>query len=297
LDKSNKEYKLREVKCPTGYNWSNLKAELKAIWESYIKDWKIEFAYPVSFIRQLISPLVFLLPFLLYGIALVGGRYSQNLEQLVGTGDVVTFIFTGYMLMGFIGTAVWAMGFSIRRERWFGTLEAIYVTPSSRLGQVLGMALHSTVHQALGTIIQFIVIYLTFGLALKIEGILPALGIFALMMLALYGFGIVISALGLMLKEGWVVSDALYSIMTILSPVAYPLAVLPTVAQQASYIFPTAPALIGMRSFLIENYRPEVVGNVFLHLLALGAAWILFGVLIFRLTDVYVRKRGMLKKF
>jgi len=288
---------LREVKCPTGFNWSNLKAELKAVWQSNIKDWKIEFAYPVSFIRQLISPLVFLLPFLLYGLALVGGRYSPNLEQLVGTGDVVAFIFTGYIMMGFIGTAVWAMGFSIRRERWFGTLEAIYVTPSSRLGQVLGMALHSTVHQILGTIIQFIVIYLTFGLALKIEGILPALGIFALMMLALYGFGIVISALGLILKEGWVVSDSLYSIMMILSPVAYPLAVLPTVAQQASYLFPTAPALIGMRSFLIENYQPEVVGNVFLHLLALGAAWILFGIVVFRITDVYVRKRGMLKKF
>jgi len=297
LDKSNKEYRLREVKCPTGFNWSNLKAELKAVWQSNIKDWKIEFAYPVSFIRQLISPLVFLLPFLIYGIVLVGGTESANLKQLVGTEDVVAFIFTGYIMMGFIGTAVWAMGFSIRRERWFGTLEAIYVTPSSRLGQVLGMALHSTVHQILGTIIQFIVIYLTFGLALKIEGILPALGIFALMMLALYGFGIVISALGLILKEGWVVSDSLYSIMMILSPVAYPLAVLPTLAQQASYIFPTAPALIGMRSFLIENYQPEVVGNVFLHLLVLGAAWILFGVLVFRLTDIYVRKRGMLKKF
>lgn len=288
---------MREVNCPTGFNWGNLKAELKAVWESNVKDWKIEFAYPVSFIRQLISPLVFLLPFLLYGLALVGGRESANLAQLVGTGDVVTFIFTGYMLMGFIGTAVWAMGFSIRRERWFGTLEAIYVTPSNRLGQVLGMALHSTVHQTLGTIIQLIVIYLTFGLALKIEGILPALGIFALMMLALYGFGIVISALGLILKEGWVVSDALYSIMTILSPVAYPLIVLPTLAQQASSLFPTAPALIGMRSFLMENYHAEAFGNVFLHLLALGAAWILFGIFIFRLTDVYVRKRGMLKKF
>ena len=297
MDKSKREHRLREVNCPTGLTCSNLKAELKAVWESYIKDWKIEFAYPVSFIRQLISPIVYLLPFMLYGIALVGGRYSPNLEQIVGTGDVVTFTFTGYMLMGFIGTAVWAMGFSIRRERWFGTLESIYVTPSSRLGQVLGMALHSTVHQMLGTIIQFIFIYLTFGIGLKIEGTLPALAIFALMMLALYGFGIVISALGLILREGWVVSDVLYSIMMVLSPVAYPLVVLPTIAQKASALFPTAPALIGIRSFLMENYHAEAFGNVFLHLLLLGTAWILFGILVFRLTDGYVRKRGMLKKF
>lgn len=297
MDKSKKMHKMRQVSCPTGFNWSNLKAELKAVWESNVKDWKIEFAYPVSFIRQLISPIVFLLPFLIYGLVLVGGEYSENLALLVGTGDVVAFIFTGYMLMGFIGTAVWAMGFSIRRERWFGTLEAIYVTPTSRLGQVLGMALHSTIHQIFATIIQLIVIYLTFGLALKIQGVLPALGIFALMMLALYGFGIVISALGLILKEGWVVSDSLYSIMMILSPVAYPLIVLPTIAQQASALFPTAPALIGMRSFLIEGYQAEAFGNVFVHLLVLGAAWILFGIIVFRITDVYVRKRGMLTKF
>ena len=298
MPKNNEECRLRETNCPTGFNWRNIKAELKAVWESNIKDWKIEFAYPVSFIRQMISPLVFLLPFIIYGIVLVGeGGYSENLAKLVGTGDVVSFIVTGYIMMGFIGTAVWAMGFSIRQERWFGTLEAIYVTPTSRLVQVFGMAIHSTFHQILGTVIQLIAIYLIFGLALKIEGVLPALLIFALMMLALYGFGIVISALGLLLKEGWVVSDILYSIMTILSPVAYPLIVLPTLAQQASAFFPTAPALIGMRTFLMENYRAEAFGNIFLHLLILGTAWILFGVFVFKLTDKYVRKKGTLKKF
>jgi len=293
-----KNPKLRETRCPTGINWTNLKAELRAIWESNIKAWKIDLAYPVSFVRQCVSPLIFLLPFIIYGMVLVGGeRYSESLEQLVGTGDIVTFIFTGYMIMGFIGTAVWAMGFSIRREQWFGTLESIYVTPTSRLSLVLGMALHSTVHQSIGTLIEFAAIYLIFGLALKIGGILPALGIFALMMFALYGFGILVSALSLVLKEGWIVAEAFHSIMMILSPVVYPLVVLPTIAQKASAVFPTAPALVGMRSFLLENYKPEVVGNIFLHLLALDVAWILFGILVFHLTDIYVRKRGSLEKY
>jgi ABC-2 type transport system permease protein len=288
---------LRETKCPTGFNWTNLKAELRAIWECNIKAWKIELAYPVSFLRQCISPLIFVLPFIIYGLVLVGGEYSEHLELLVGTGDVVTFIFTGYLIMGFIGTAVWAMGFSIRREQWFGTLESIYVTPTSRLSLVLGMALHSTVHQGLGTLIEFAVIYSVFGLALKIGGVLPALGIFALMMFALYGFGILVSALSLVLKEGWIVAEALHSVMMILSPVTYPLVVLPTLAQQVSTVFPTSPALVGMRAFLMENYRPEVIGNIFLHLLALDVAWILFGIFVFHLTDVYVRKRGSLEKY
>jgi len=294
---SERTHKLGEVSCPTGWTWTNLKAELRAIWECNVKEWKIELAYPIAFIRQCISPLIFLLPFLIYGLVLVGGRFSENLLTLVGTGDIVTFIFTGYLIMGFIGTAVWAMGFSIRKEQWYGTLESIYVTPTSRLSLVFGMALHSTVHQALGTLLEIVVIYSVFGLALKITGILPALLIFALMMFALYGFGILISSLGLILKEGWIVAEGLHSILMILSPVAYPLLVLPTLAQQASNVFPTAPALVGMRTFLIEGYKPETVGNVFLHLLALSAAWILFGIFIFRLADVYVRKRGSLEKY
>ena len=241
--------------------------------------------------------MIFLLPFLLYGLVLVGGRHSENLTHLVGTGAIVTFIFTGYMIMGFVGTAAWAMGFSIRKEQWFGTFESLYVTPTSRLSLVLGMALHSTVHQIISTSFEFVVIYTVFGLGLRIEGILPVLIIFALMIFALYGFGIFIASLSLILKEGWIISEALYSIMMILSPVAYPLAVLPSLVRQVSKIFPTAPALVGMRSFLLENYTPEIVGNVFLHLLALDIAWTVFGVIIFHLTDVYTRKKGALGKY
>jgi len=294
---TNQVRKLGMVSSPTGFTWANVKAELRAIWESNVKQWKIELAYPLSFIRQCISPVFFLLPYLIYGLALMGGGYSPNLQALVGTGDIVTFIFTGYIIMGFISTAVFAMGFSIRNEQWFGTLESIYITPTNRLSIVLGTALHSTVHQGISVIVEFSIIYAIFGLGLKMTGILPALVIFALMMFALYGFGIVISALSLLLKEGYIVSEGLASVMTILSPVAYPLLVLPEVARNASFIFPTAPGLIGIRTFLLQDYRPEVLGNMFLALLVLDAAWILFGSLIFRLADHYVRKRGSLEKY
>ncbi|NIP67361.1 ABC transporter permease [Candidatus Bathyarchaeota archaeon] len=290
----------KKVSCPGGLSWANLRAELRAIWESNVKVWKIELAYPLSFLRQSVQPLVMLLPFLLYGLVLVGGRYSEPLQGLLGTVnpvDVVTYIFTGYMIMGFIGTAVWGMGFSIRREQWFGTLESIYVTPTSRLSLVLGMALHSTMHQSISTGIEFLTIYVIFGLALKIQGILPALIIFALMMFALYGFGVLISALALFLKEGWIVAEGLYSVLMVLSPVAYPLAVLPNIVRRVSGAFPTGPALVGMRSFLLEGYPPQRMGGVFLHLLALDGAWILFGILVFYLVDAHVRSRGSLGKY
>ncbi len=287
----------RKIPCPSGFTLANLKAELRAIWECNMKDWKIDFAYPIRFLRTTIDPIIFLFPFLIFGLVIVGGRYSESLEQLVGTGDIVTYVFVGYIIMGFIGTAVYAMGFSIRREQWYGTLESIYVTPTGRLSLVLGMALHSTLHQSIGTFLELIVIYTVFGLGLQIQGILPTLITFALMMFALYGFGIFVSALGLLLKEGWIVAEGLHSIMMILSPVAYPLIVLPNFAQKMSTMFPTAPALEGMRSFLMKDYTLKTVGNVFLRLLALDLAWILFGIIIFYMTDRYIREKGTLGKY
>jgi len=287
----------KNVACPVGFTLANLKAELRAIWECNIKEWKIELAYPISFVRACVEPVIFLLPFLVFGLVLVGGPVSETLKTLVNTSDIVTFTFSGYMIMGFIGTAVWAMGFSIRKEQWYGTLESIYVTPTSRLSLVFGMAVHSIVHQSIGTILEFGVIYAIFGFALKVEGILSALVIFALMMFALSGFGVFISALTLILKEGWIVSEGFHSIIMILSPVAYPLLVLPNIAQQASLLLPTTPGLIGMRTFLLQDYRPEILGNVFLHLLALDVAWMLFGITIFYLIDIYIRKSGTLGKY
>jgi ABC-2 type transport system permease protein len=298
LEKKEKEFREpRKILYPYGFTLANLEAEMRAIWENNTKEWKIELTYPINFARQCIEPLIFLLPFIIYGLVLIGGRHSDSLLQLVGTSDIVTYIFTGYIIMGFIGTSVWAMGFSIRKEQWYGTLESIYVTPTSRISFVLGMALHSLLHQGIAVFFEFSAIYAIFGLALKIEGILPALVIFALMIFALCGFGIFVASFALILKEGWIISEGLYSVLIILSPVAYPLTVLPNIAQQISKAFPTAPALIGMRSFLIENYTPEVIGNVFLHLLALDVIWIIFGVIIFSVTDIYVRKRGTLGKY
>ncbi len=289
--------RLRQIECPHGFNLTNSKAELRAVWACNVKCWQIDFAYPVGFIRKLTYPIVYMLPYFLYGIALIGGRYSQTLADLVGTGDVVSFIFIGYLLVGFIGTALLTIGSDARNEQWFGTVSGVYVMPASRLGQVLGSALHSIIQNSLCTLIQFAFIYAVFGLALNMSGVLPALTIFALMMFALYGFSLVISVLSLLLKEGWIVYECLYSVIMLLSPVAYPLTVLPTLAQQASNIFPTASAMIGIRSFLITDYRPEVVGNVFVHLLVLCVVWVIFGVLMFRVTDRYVRKKGILEKY
>ncbi len=272
----------------------NLRHYLRAINAENIKEWKIELTYRVDFIRGLFEPLFYVLPAILYGMAIVGGRYSENLEKLTGTGNLITYTVIGYVFMGFLETAVWGMGFALRKEQWYGTIEQVFAAPVPRWVYVMGMALHSTMHQGLIIIMQSVVIYFIFGLVLDMGGILPSLFIIGIMMISLYGLGILLSSLVLIFKEGWIISEILYSFMIIVTPIAYPLAVLPSILQKISMYMPTTYGISTIRHFLIGESLGFSVFDAVLRLLAIGVLWVIFGLFIFNIVDRRVRNKGEL---
>ncbi len=272
----------------------NLRHYLRAINAENIKEWKIELTYRVDFIRGLFEPLFYVLPAILYGMAIVGGRYSENLEKLTGTGNLITYTVIGYVFMGFLETAVWGMGFALRKEQWYGTIEQVFAAPVPRWVYVMGMALHSTMHQGLIIIMQSVVIYFIFGLVLDMGGILPSLLIIGIMMISLYGLGILLSSLVLIFKEGWIISEILYSFMIIVTPIAYPLAVLPSILQKISMYMPTTYGISTIRHFLIGESLGFSVFDAVLRLLAIGVLWVIFGLFIFNIVDRRVRNKGEL---
>lgn len=269
-----------------------IKHYLRAIWQENLKEWKIELTYKPDFIRGMIDPLVYALPYLLYGVALVGGKTSESLQKLTGTNDLITFVTLGYIFIGFLNMALWAMGFSLRKEQYWGTLESVFAAPVPRWVFALGMALHSTLHQGLMIFFQLLVINLIFKLTINPSGILPSLVIVALMLIALYGFGMMIASLTLILKQGWLVSEALSGIMMVITPIAYPLAVLPVFMQKAALFLPTTYGVMTVRHFLIGENMQFSVAASFLRLIILGVIWVSFGILVFEIIDRRTRRSG-----
>ncbi len=267
---------------------------LITMWAECIKEWKIELTYKVDFIRSLIDPFVYVLPYLLFGIALVGGRQSSSLFKLAGTYDVVTFVVLGYIFMGFLNTALWAMGFALRKEQFYGTLEAVFVSPTPRWVIVGGMAMHSTMHQGLIIATQLVLLNFIFRLVLNISGTIPGTLVIGLMLLALYGMGTMMAALALIFKEGWIVSEILSSIINVITPVAYPLAILPAFLQKASLLFPTTYGIITIRHLLIGEKLPFSLTTAIVRLALLTVFWIAFGLSVFAVIDRKTRREGTL---
>lgn len=267
---------------------------LRAINAENIKEWKIELTYLPDFIRQFFEPFVYLLPYFLYGFALLGSRSSEHLKNLTGISDMIAYTFVGYLMMGFLNTACWAMGASLRKEQWFGTLETIFVAPVPRWVYVAGMAAHSTCHQGLIMLIQAVVITTFFSIALKITGIFFALMIMLLMIAALYGLGVLVAGLTIGLKQWWVISEALSTLISVVTPIAYPLAVLPVFLKKISLILPTTYGVMGVRHFLIGENLSISLPEILLRLGVILIIWLSFGLGIFLLMDRYGRKKGTL---
>ncbi|MEO0131416.1 MAG: ABC transporter permease [candidate division WOR-3 bacterium] len=277
--------------------WRKTKHYLRVIWLENLKEWQVELTYKPDFIRGLIDPLVYALPYLLYGVALVGGRTSDNLNKLVGTNDLITFVTLGYIFVGFLNMALWAMGFALRKEQYWGTLEAVFAAPVPRWVFALGMALHSTLHQGLMIFLQIIVINLIFKLTIHPQGILPSLVVIGLMLIALYGFGLMIASLTLILKQGWLVSEALSGIMMIITPIAYPLSVLPVFMQKAAMFLPTTYGVMTVRHFLIGERLGFSLWTSFFRLIILGIFWVGVGILIFEIIDRRTRRSGTIAHY
>jgi ABC-2 type transport system permease protein len=280
-----------------GYVDMRLLQYLRAVNAENIKEWKIELKYMPDFIRTFFEPFVYLFPFFLYGFALLGSRSSTHLKDLTGVSDMFAYTFVGYVIMGFLNTACWAMGASLRKEQWYGTLETIFVAPVPRWVYVAGMALHSTFHQGLIMLIQAVTITLFFGIALKISGLFMAMITILMMIMALYGLGVLVAGLTIGLKQWWAISDTVSTLMSVVTPIAYPLAVLPIFLKKISLMLPTTYGVMGVRYFLIGEQFDLPIPLIFLRLAVILVVWLSFGMMVFIVMDRFGRRRGTLSQY
>jgi len=270
---------------------------IRAINAENMKEWRIELKYKPDFIRQFFAPFVYLLPYFLYGVALLGGRFSEHLRSITGVSDMIAYTFIGYLIMGFLNTACWAMGWSLRKEQWYGTLDTIFAAPVPRWVYVAGMAAHSTCHQGLIMFIQALVITTFFAISFKTAGIFLVLLIVALMLIGLYGLGVLIAGLTIGLKQWWVISEALGTLMIVVTPIAYPLAVLPVFLKKISLLLPTTYGVMGVRHLLLGEHIDINLGTIFLRLMLILVVWVTLGMGVFMLMDRYGRKKGFVSLY
>jgi ABC-2 type transport system permease protein len=270
--------------------------EIRGSLAIYNKAWKIRKRYPLSLAFFAFAPLLWLLPHLIYGTAVTGGRYSAKLESLIGFGDVLVFTALGLVFIALFHTTMWGTAYSIRDEEFLGTLDNMYIAPISRFSIILGNSAFSISQAAVGCTLQMIIIGVWYKDSFNIGNLLLATVFMVLAIIMVQGVSMVLVSFVFWQKEGWRSILIVHSVLMFLTPIAFPIVVLPNYLQGIAKLNPLTFAIEGFRDAYLFGVSFEVMRYLFILIIAVPILLAL-GIIIFQITEKLLRKKALLGQY
>jgi ABC-2 type transport system permease protein len=209
----------------------------------------------------------------------------------------MTYLLVGALLWNYLSMLFDVLSETVSWERWEGTIEYTFMSPSSRVTHLLGMGLYAVVYGILQTALTLGVCYLFFDLDLSRANYWGALLILAVCSVSLVGFGIVAAVLPLLSPEkGQQVSYIVSSVLLLVSGVYYEVDVLPGWMQAIATVSPVTYALQGARAALLDGAGTAQLWESLWPLLIMGVVFVPLGIFVFHLGESYAKRTGKLKR-
>ena len=215
------------------------------------KSFRILLAYPIEIGFWVISPLLWVVPLVFQGKALVGSLRSTAFGNFAGTEEFIPYVMIGAIVSTYMFSAVWSMGNSLRDETYYGTLEYILSAPVSSSYILLGKGLYNSLLSTFFVFIQTLICVFIFGLHITLIKIVPILFFMLLLIAGLYGIGFAAAALTLLIKEAHGLLHLFEYVLFLFSPIRYPVEINP-ITRAVSIFIPLTYALIALRGLLLD---------------------------------------------
>ena len=275
---------------------NRLKADFTIIGAEVRKTAKIWFAYKILMFFWAIFPLIWVIPYVFQGKALVGGMSSGPFAKLTGTENYMAFVLIGAMVSTYIFSGLWGVGNSLREETYWGTLEYIIASPTSLLVVLIGKTLAEFLYATVMVIFQATLATLFFGIDITLGKLFPLMMIIVLLVIGFYGFAIAFAGFTLLIKEvhGWV--HTLEWVFFLFSPIRYPVEV-NAITKLVSAFVPLTYALVAIRAIILLN---KSVINLWQILLILGFMDIILiagGYILFNQLEYRTKKAGTMSQY
>jgi ABC-2 type transport system permease protein len=276
-----------------------LRAELRAFAATARKEWLITRRYPMTFVTAVFWPLV-LPPFYLFearGFAGDDPRALAAFADRAGTLDIAAFLYVGWAVSNWLSIVLWGPGTSLRREQVRGSLESMFLAPTSRLVLLLGPApAHLLV--ALWTFgVVGVTMWLGFGVPLDVGTIVHALVVIVLATPVLFGIGALFSTLVLRLQDASALVQATRGLFTIFCGITYPIAVLPAWGQVVARALPPTYVLASLRDVVLAGTGLARMAGSLLMLAVLGVLVSAAAVAALAGSERHARRTGRLGQF
>jgi ABC-2 type transport system permease protein len=207
--------------------------------------------YPGQLVLEIIIPIVFASMPMLLGRAQAGDDAGANFALNTGTTNYVAFLLIGSNVFTLVSNAFWHIANWLRFEQETGTLEGLYLTPTSSRVLVSGVAVYSVIRGLISSILAFLIGCLVYGVN-PFQGDVPLALLFILTgLIPLYGIAMLFGALVLKVKESNALIQLMQWVVSFLMGIFFPITVMPAWLKVIAWMFPPTWMTNGVRSALL----------------------------------------------
>lgn len=207
--------------------------------------------YPGQLFMDIVIPVVFAAMPMLLGRASGGDQAAANFAANTGTTNYVAFLLIGSNVFTIVTSAFWHIAYWLRFEQETGTLEAVYLTPTSSLTLLTGVGFYSAIRGLSSALAAYVIGCLVFQVNPLEGNVLLALAFIAAGLIPLYGMSILFGAVVLKVKESNALVNLMQWVVSFLMGIFYPVAVLPPLVRAVALLFPPTWMTNGVRSSLL----------------------------------------------
>jgi ABC-2 type transport system permease protein len=278
---------------------ADLRGDLRAFWAATRKEWRILRRYPGSFLSFIFWPIALPLAFVFQAQAFSGGRAdtAAAFAERTGTTEVAGFLFVGWATYMWLSIILWGPGTSLRTEQIRGSLEAIFMTPASRLVVLFGPAVSQLIWAIWIFVVVGVALWLGFGVAIGPVEAVRALGVIVVGVPALYAIGALFAAVVLRFGEVHALVQGVRGLFTAVCGMSFPIVVLPDWAQTLALSLPPTYLIADLRAVLLSGSEiGRIIGDLAV-LAGMGVILAIAAVFAFKRTEQHARRGGRLAQY
>ena len=207
--------------------------------------------YPGQLALEIVIPIVFAAMPMLLGRATAGDQAGANFAANTGTANYVAYLLIGSSVFNLVSATFGIVARWLRFEQETGTLESVFLTPTSSLTLLTGVAVYSWIRGVVPSLLSYVIGCLVFGVN-PLEGDLLLALLFILCgLLPLLGVAALFGALVLKIKESNALLGLAQWVLSFLMGIFFPVAVLPPFVRFIAMLFPPTWMTNGVRSALL----------------------------------------------
>ena len=263
----------------------------------FVRNIKLFTAYKAWVIATVIWPIPLLaLNILQWGLFGTLGEVSEALEQsgfppLAGTIIVGTIVYLLYNRL------LWGTGVSIQSERWMGTIEVLFVTPTNKMTVLLASGVSSLVEASWWIVCIFGISWMLFGVQPSITSWPTVLLCLGSTMVALLAVGVFFGGFFVLTRAADNLASGLQAPIRFFSGVAFPVNVLPQTLQFVSFVIPVTYGILTLRDSILSGGDLSTIWLNIVALYIMTAIFLVLAHFTIKAVERRAKKNGTLYMF